>query len=113
MSACCERTTCYRFSHLLFILAGVDLYHYREQDIILMTDEEGNKGTDMWPSALNIVCFIPTEYGLHSPRADNSKFTVAGDRQTCPRRISRGCVRVLLYVKNSDATLLFLLDRFP
>ena len=93
-------------------LAGVDLYRYREKDIVLMTDEEGNKGTELWPSASNIVRFGPTGYGLHSPRADNSKFTVAGDRQTCPRRISRGCIRVLLYAKNSDATLLSLLDRF-
>jgi hypothetical protein len=32
-----------------------DLYRYREQDITLMTDEEGNKGTEMWPSASNIL----------------------------------------------------------
>jgi hypothetical protein len=98
---------------LLSISARVDLYRYREQDITLMTDEEGNKGTEMWPSASNIVRSVPTGYGLHSPRADNSKFTVAGDRQTCPWRVPRGCVRVLLYAKNSDATLLSLLDRFP
>jgi hypothetical protein len=40
---------------LLSISARVDLYGYREQDIILMTDEEGNKGMKMWPSASNIV----------------------------------------------------------
>jgi len=32
-----------------------EVYNYREQDISLMTDEEDNKGTEMWPSAQKIL----------------------------------------------------------
>ncbi len=39
--------------------AAIELYYYREQDIFLMTDEEGNKSTEMWPSAQNIVRLAP------------------------------------------------------
>ncbi len=39
--------------------ATLEVYYYREQDIFLMTDEESNKGTEMWPSAQNIVRLIP------------------------------------------------------
>lgn len=35
--------------------AAADLYHVREQDIFLMTDEEINRNTLKWPSAQNIV----------------------------------------------------------
>lgn len=92
-----------------FNLVAADVYQYREQDILLMTDEEGNRGTEMWPSAPNIVRFLPTRIRV----ADSSKFTVASDRQFCPRCISWGCVRLLLYAKNSSAALLSLLDRYP
>jgi hypothetical protein len=43
------------FANTFFFSADVDVYRYREQDIFLMTDEEGNKRTERWPSALNIV----------------------------------------------------------
>jgi hypothetical protein len=59
-----------------FNLAAAVVYHYREQDILLMTDEEGNRGTEMWPSAPNIVRFLPPRIRV----ADSSKFTVASDR---------------------------------
>jgi hypothetical protein len=39
--------------------ATLEVYYYREQDIFLMTDEEGNKGTETWPSAKNIVRLVP------------------------------------------------------
>jgi hypothetical protein len=33
----------------------IDLFHYREEDIFVMTDEEKNVGTEHWPSKENIV----------------------------------------------------------
>ncbi|KAF8492190.1 caspase domain-containing protein [Russula emetica] len=35
--------------------ALIDLFHYREQDIFVMTDEEKNVGTEHWPSKENIL----------------------------------------------------------
>jgi hypothetical protein len=37
--------------------AFADVYHYREMDITLMTDEDENRDTELWPSADNIVSF--------------------------------------------------------
>jgi hypothetical protein len=91
-----------RLSHFFFFFpnsAAIELYYYREQDIFLMTDEEGNKNTDMWPSAKNIVRLVPPESTQNIIPADDPKFTVAGDRQSRSRRIPQGCVRILLYVK--------------
>jgi hypothetical protein len=34
---------------------GLDLFHYREESIFVMTDEEKNLGTEHWPSKENIV----------------------------------------------------------
>jgi hypothetical protein len=34
---------------------AVDLFHYREEGIFVMTDEEKNVGTEHWPSKENIV----------------------------------------------------------
>ena len=39
--------------------AIADTYRFRERDIILMTDEEQNRGTVLWPSAKNIVSILP------------------------------------------------------
>ncbi len=36
----------------------IDLFHHREQDIFVMTDEEKNVGTEHWPSKENIVSFF-------------------------------------------------------
>ena len=33
----------------------IEIYDYREDDIVVMTDEEENKGTKRWPSKENIV----------------------------------------------------------
>jgi len=33
------------------------VYHYRKMDITLMTDEDENRDTGLWPSAGNIVSF--------------------------------------------------------
>jgi hypothetical protein len=38
--------------------AIAEVYHLREQDITLMTDEDKNRGTALWPSAKNIVSFF-------------------------------------------------------
>jgi hypothetical protein len=48
-------------SHRSFNSVAIEVYNYREQDIFLMTDtdKEGNKGTEMWPSAQNIVRSVP------------------------------------------------------
>ena len=37
-----------------------DIFNYKEEDIRLMTDEEVNLNTELWPSKANIVgpCFI-------------------------------------------------------
>lgn len=35
----------------------IDLFHYREDDIFAMTDEEKNAGTERWPSKENIVSY--------------------------------------------------------
>ena len=32
-----------------------ELFHYKERDICLMTDEEANRNTALWPSEANIV----------------------------------------------------------
>jgi hypothetical protein len=45
-------------------IAGVYCY----SDIVLMTDEEENKGTDRWPSMENIVSFLSR---ITYPRSDN------------------------------------------
>ncbi|KAH9979134.1 caspase domain-containing protein [Russula compacta] len=37
------------------MVTTAEVYHYREQDICLMTDEEVNKNTDLWPSRVNIL----------------------------------------------------------
>lgn len=42
---------------LFKLIAAIDLFHYREQDIVVMTDEEKNVGTERWPSKENIVRF--------------------------------------------------------
>ncbi|KAH9991892.1 caspase domain-containing protein [Russula vinacea] len=61
-----------------------DLYHYREQDIILMTDEEDNKGTVMWPSASNILQAI--DKLVHGASRDDAfVFYYAGH---CDRQMS-------------------------
>ena len=39
-------------------VAAIDLFHYREEDIFVMTDEEKNVGTEHWPSKENIVSFF-------------------------------------------------------
>jgi hypothetical protein len=39
--------------------AIADTYHFPEQNITLMTDEEQNRGRGLWPSAKNIVSFFP------------------------------------------------------
>jgi len=36
----------------------IDLFHYREEDIFVMTDEEKNLGTERWPSKENIVSYF-------------------------------------------------------
>ena len=36
-------------------VAAIDLFHFYEQDIFVMTDEEKNVGTEHWPSKENIV----------------------------------------------------------
>lgn len=36
-------------------IVAIDLFHYSEQDIFVMTDEEKNMGTERWPSKENIV----------------------------------------------------------
>jgi hypothetical protein len=68
--ACSDDRLLNAFSFLFFSFnsADVDVYLYREQDIFLMTDEEVNKGTEMWPSALNIVRFVPP-WGCVIPHA--------------------------------------------
>jgi hypothetical protein len=33
----------------------IEIYDYHEDGIVVMTDEEGNKGTKRWPSKENIV----------------------------------------------------------
>jgi len=33
----------------------IEIYDYHEDDIVVMTDEEENKGTKRWPSKDNIV----------------------------------------------------------
>ncbi|KAI0297815.1 caspase domain-containing protein [Multifurca ochricompacta] len=33
----------------------IEVYHYREEDIFMMTDEEVNKDTPLWPSETNIL----------------------------------------------------------
>lgn len=43
---------------LLKLIAAIDLFRYREQDIFVMTDEEKNVGTEHWPSKENIVSFV-------------------------------------------------------
>jgi len=61
-----------------------DLYRYREQDIILMTDEEDNKGTVMWPSASNILQAI--DKLVHGASRDDAfVFYYAGH---CDRQMS-------------------------
>jgi hypothetical protein len=40
------------------LIGAIDLFHYREQDIVVMTDEEKNVGTEHWPSKENIVRFV-------------------------------------------------------
>jgi len=47
----------YSLNHNMGAIA--DTYHFREQNITLMTDEEQNRGTGLWPSAKNIVSFFP------------------------------------------------------
>jgi len=43
-----------------------DVYRYRELDITLMTDEQENRNTNLWPSAGNIVSFFLQGYlGSH------------------------------------------------
>jgi hypothetical protein len=37
--------------------AFADVYHYREADITLMTDEDENRDTELQPSGENIVSF--------------------------------------------------------
>ena len=39
-------------------VAAIDLFHYREQDIFVMTDEEKNVGTEYWPSKENSREFL-------------------------------------------------------
>jgi hypothetical protein len=47
-----------------------DIFHYR--DITLMTDEEANRETALWPSAENIVSLFPQGYPwLLTLRADD------------------------------------------
>lgn len=36
-----------------------DVFDYKEEDIRLMTDEEANGNTAMWPSEANIVRLVP------------------------------------------------------
>jgi hypothetical protein len=38
--------------------AVIDLFHYSEENIFVMTDEEKNVGTEHWPSKKNIVSFF-------------------------------------------------------
>lgn len=59
-----------------------EIYNYRKQDIFVMTDEEGNKGTEMWPSAENILRAIDNLVRGASP-GDVFVFYYAGhcDRQ--------------------------------
>lgn len=33
------------------------VYHYHTMDITLMTDEDENRGSELWPSAENIVSY--------------------------------------------------------
>ena len=37
-----------------------EIYDYHEDDIVVMTDEEENKETNLWPSKENIVGFLLT-----------------------------------------------------
>ena len=37
---------------------AIDLFHYPEEGIFVMTDEEKNVGTEHWPSKENIVSFF-------------------------------------------------------
>jgi hypothetical protein len=61
--------------HGMAVIAGV--YHLREKDITLMTDEGKNRGTALWPSATNIVSFF-SHTGI--PGADNLLIAVARHR---------------------------------
>ena len=41
---------------------NIEIYNYHEDDICVMTDEDGNNGTKLWPSRENIVGFLLTGY---------------------------------------------------
>jgi hypothetical protein len=64
----------------------IDLFHYRGEDIFVMTDEEKNVGTEHWPSKENIVSFffsrgvLAAAYSLTLAKQTNS---VAGHGQSC------------------------------
>ncbi len=67
----------------------IDLFHYLEEDIFVMTDEEKNVGTEHWPSMENIVSFFLILAGfsrLHiqaSLTLENLTNSVASHGQPC------------------------------
>jgi hypothetical protein len=49
---------------------NTEIYGYHEDDILVMTDEEGNRGSKLWPSKGNIVSFLLTGYSRRYPSTD-------------------------------------------
>jgi len=77
------------------MLYTIELYGYPEADIFTMTDEEENKGTNRWPSKVNIVSLLLTTCSeLHvSPPG---KIAVTGHGQIRVQLIVPGCAGLLL-----------------
>jgi hypothetical protein len=48
----------------------IEVYLYHDRDIVLMTDEEENRDTHLWPSRPNIVEFLSIE--VAPPCTDSS-----------------------------------------
>ena len=69
----------------------IDLFHYREDDIFAMTDEEKNAGTERWPSKENIV-----SYSFFFSRARGARgctFTHAGKNKQIQFRAMDNLIR--------------------
>jgi hypothetical protein len=89
-----------------------EIYDYHDDDIVVMTDEEENKGTKHWPSKDNIVGFLITGYSVwyaHSPGEIELQLRAMDDLV----RSSSSHDAFVFFCELSCVTLPLLADRIP
>jgi hypothetical protein len=97
----------------LLMVDTIEIYDYHDGDIVVMTDEEENKGTKHWPSKENIVGFLITGYSAwyaHSPAGQTELQLRAMDDLVCN---SSSHDAFVFFCELSSVAYLRLLIAFP